>query len=100
MLLSPLHVLNRELRRGMGERRSQLLLIHDSLLSSCAGLSGMTHAAERPGLIVKHNELDVRSRFDYLLVESTGLSESLPVAEPRLGRRTVLTFPLLPPPQK
>jgi hypothetical protein len=24
----------------------------------------------------------------------------LPAAEPRLGRRTVLTFPLLPPPQK
>lgn len=39
-------------------------------------------------------------RFDYLLVESTGISEPLPVAEPRLGRRTVLTFPLLPPPQK
>jgi hypothetical protein len=39
-------------------------------------------------------------RFDYFLVESTGLSEPLPVAEPRLGRRTVLTFPLLPPPQK
>jgi hypothetical protein len=38
--------------------------------------------------------------FDYLLVESTGLSEPLPGAEPRLGRRTVLTFPLLPPPQK
>ena len=38
--------------------------------------------------------------FDYLLVESTGISEPLPVAEPRLGRRTVLTFPLLPPPQK
>jgi hypothetical protein len=35
----------------------------------------------------------------YLLVESTGISEPLP-AEPRLGRRTVLTFPLLPPPQK
>ena len=33
MLLSPLHVLNRELRHGWGERRSQLLLIHDSLLS-------------------------------------------------------------------
>jgi hypothetical protein len=31
-------------------------------------------------------------RVDYLLVEST--------AEPRLGRRTVLTFRLLPPPQK
>jgi hypothetical protein len=39
-------------------------------------------------------------RFDYLLVESTGLSEPLPGAEPRLDRRTVLTFPLLPPPQK
>jgi hypothetical protein len=39
-------------------------------------------------------------RFDYLLVESTGLSEPLPGAEPRLGRRTVLTFPLFPPPQK
>ena len=39
-------------------------------------------------------------RFDYLLLESTGISEPLPAAEPRLGRRTVLTFPLLPPPQK
>jgi hypothetical protein len=39
-------------------------------------------------------------RFDYLLVESTEISEPLPVAEPRLGRRTVLTLPLLPPPQK
>ena len=38
--------------------------------------------------------------FDYLLVESTGISEPLPDAGPRLGRRTVLTFPLLPPPQK
>ena len=34
------------------------------------------------------------------LVESTGLSEPLPVAWPRLGRRTALTFPLFPPPQK
>jgi hypothetical protein len=40
------------------------------------------------------------SRFDYLFVESTGISEPLPAAEPRLGRRTVLTFPLVPPPQK
>jgi hypothetical protein len=39
-------------------------------------------------------------RFDYLLVEPTGISEPLPLAEPRLGRRTVLTLPLLPPPQK
>src|SRR5213593_460709 len=33
------------------------------------------------------------------LVESTGLSEPPPVAAPRLGRRTALTFPLLPPAQ-
>jgi len=39
-------------------------------------------------------------RFDYLLLESTGTSEPLPAAEPRLGRRTALTFPVLPPPQK
>src|SRR5260221_10071805 len=39
-------------------------------------------------------------RIDYLLVGSTGVSESLPAAETRLGRRTALTFPLLPPPQK
>jgi hypothetical protein len=38
-------------------------------------------------------------RFDYLLVGSTAISEPLLAAEPRLGRRTVLTFPLLPPPQ-
>jgi G3E family GTPase len=42
-----------------------------------------------------------KGRFDYFLVESTDLSEPLAVAEPRLGRRTALTFPLLiPPPQK
>jgi hypothetical protein len=39
-------------------------------------------------------------RVDHLLVESTGISEPPPAAEPRLGRRTALTFPLLPPPQK
>jgi hypothetical protein len=36
----------------------------------------------------------------YLLVESTGISEPLPAAEPRLGRRTARTLPLLPSPQK
>jgi hypothetical protein len=46
------------------------------------------------------SETRPRGRFDYFLVESTGLSELLPGAEPRRGRRTVLTFPLLPPPQK
>ena len=39
-------------------------------------------------------------RVDYLLVESTGIAEPLPAAERRLGRRTALTLPLLPPPQK
>jgi G3E family GTPase len=39
-------------------------------------------------------------RFDYLLVGSTGVPEPLPAAETRLGRRTALTFSLLPPPQK
>jgi hypothetical protein len=34
-----------------------------------------------------------------LFVESTGALDSL-VAEPRLGRRTTLTLPLFPPPQK
>ncbi len=46
------------------------------------------------------SKLAREGRSDYLLVESTGVSERLRVAEPRLGRRTVLTFPLLPPPQK
>jgi G3E family GTPase len=54
----------------------------------------------REDLLVEVPKLAREGRFDYLLVESTGLSEPLPGAEPRLGRRTVLTFPLLPPPQK
>jgi hypothetical protein len=54
----------------------------------------------REDLLVELSKLAREGRFDYLLVESTGISEPLPVAEPRLGRRTVLTFPLLPPPQK
>jgi CobW/HypB/UreG family nucleotide-binding protein len=54
----------------------------------------------REDLLVEISKLAREGRFAYLLVESTGLSERLPVAEPRLGRRTVLTFPLLPPPQK
>jgi hypothetical protein len=41
-----------------------------------------------------------RDRFDYLLAGWTGVSEPLPAAETRLGRRTALTFLLLPPPQK
>jgi uncharacterized protein len=55
---------------------------------------------EGKAVTVEVSKLAREGRFDYLLVESTGLSEPLPGAEPRLGRRTVLTFPLLPPPQK
>jgi len=57
--------------------------------------------AERMMCCTLREDLLVREgRFDYLLVESTGISEPLPVARPRLGRRTALTFPLFPPPQK
>jgi Protein of unknown function (DUF1826) len=61
------------------------------------------HAPMCPHLHFDHEPVRLvrtYAAFDYLLVESTGISEPLPVAEPRLGRRTVLTFPLLPPPQK
>src|SRR5712692_10346535 len=54
----------------------------------------------REDLLVETSKLARKGRFHYLLVESTGVSEPLPVAERRLGRRTILTFPLLPPPQK
>jgi hypothetical protein len=36
----------------------------------------------------------------FVVVGRYYLAEPLPAAEPRLGRRTALTFPLLPPPQK
>ena len=54
----------------------------------------------RGNLLVEVAKLAKEGRFDYSRVEAKGLSEPLPGAEPRLGRRTVLTFPLLPPPQK
>lgn len=38
------------------------------------------------------------ARFHYLLLERSGRFE--PLAVPRRGRRTALTFPLFPPPQK
>ncbi len=69
-----------------------------------ASLPVRIHVPDPNGLSVSILPLPLVSfshdRFDYLLVESTGISEPWPVAEPRLGRRTVLTFPLLPPPQK
>ena len=54
----------------------------------------------REDLLVEVSKPARAGRCDYLLVASTGISAPLPVAEARLGRRTVLTFPLLPPPQK
>jgi G3E family GTPase len=54
----------------------------------------------REDLLVEVSKLASKGDFDYLLVESVGISEPLPVAEPCLGRRTALTFPLFPPPQK
>ena len=54
--------------------------------------------ALREDLLVELSKLAREGRFDYLLLESTGIAEPLPVAEPRLGRRTVLIFPLAPPP--
>jgi hypothetical protein len=60
---------------------------------------------EAPGLTLAFNFFTLwcdspRGGFDYLLGESTGISERLLVVELRLGRRTALTLPLLPPPQK
>ena len=54
----------------------------------------------RQDLLVEVSKLAREGRFGYLLVGATGVSEPLPAAETRLGRRTALTFPLLPPPQK
>ena len=69
------------------------------LILSRLGKAGDPRAGDALELLVAR-VLAREGRFDYLLVESTGLSEPLPGAEPRLGRRTVLIFPLLPPPQK
>jgi G3E family GTPase len=40
----------------------------------------------------RNQPLACEGRFDYLLMEATGILEPLPAAEPRLGRRTVLTL--------
>ena len=64
------------------------------------GWSSGGRSCPQEDLLVEASKLAREGRFDYLLVESTGISEPRAVAEPRLGRRTVLTFPLLPPPQK
>lgn len=52
------------------------------------------------GPVVEVETLARDGRFDYSVVESTEISEPLAAPAPRLGHRTVLTFPLRPPPQK
>ena len=64
-------------RRGQGRRRLRDKRRRPSPPSICSG-----------------------APIDDLLVQSTGVLEPLPAAELRLGRRTLLTLPLLPPPQK
>ena len=59
------------------------------------------YAACRPGCSRKASANVAREGyFNYFLVESPGIFEPLLAAAPRPGRRTVLTFPLPPPPQK
>ena len=60
----------------------------------------MTCSTLRGDLLVEVSKLAREGRVDYVLVESTGISEPRLVAGRRLGRRTALTFPLCPPPQK
>src|SRR5438105_7554932 len=64
--------------------------------------SNSSRRGGRCSITKKHRGLlaVLSSEDDYLLVGSTGVSERLPAAEARLGRRTALTSPLLPPPQK
>jgi hypothetical protein len=63
-----------------------------------APASGRRSTPCRPGPSRPSANLAREGRFDYLHLESTGISEPLPAAAPRLGRQTALTFPLLPPP--
>jgi hypothetical protein len=62
-----------------------------------SGVRAAEHSC-RPGPSRPSANLAREGRFDYLHLESTGISEPLPAAAPRLGRQTALTFPLLPPP--
>jgi hypothetical protein len=83
------------------QEKSIAVLTKDTITPAAASRPFGVSAPCRPGSSRKASaNLAREGRFDYLLVESTGISELLPSAEPRLGRRTVLTFPLLPPPQK
>ncbi len=94
--------MGRELRESIALREG----IHGAVAAEVGERSRAAPAAgdgARGGVSTQSRmipKLARQGRLDYLLLESPGISEPLPVVEPRLGRRTVLTFPLLPPPQK
>jgi hypothetical protein len=84
----------------VGKALTAILQLPNALFLSCITAFGGS-ARGRPGSSRKASANPAREgRFDHVLVGSTGILEPLPAAEPRLGRRTALTFPLLPPPQK
>src|SRR5260370_455633 len=57
----------------------------------------------KPGAVISRIELTAAPStgcLHYSLVESAGIPAALPAAESRRGRRTALSLPLSPPPQK
>ena len=64
------------------------------------GMNSLIWRREKNGRDRDTTPEPARARFAYSLVESSGLPEPPRAAAPRLGRRTALTFPLVPPPQK
>lgn len=84
-------------RRTVHEERQRIALALRRTARREAETDDLLHAPR--GFACRGVEARLRGRLDYLLLESTGTSEPLP-AEPRLGRRTTLTFPLFCPPQK
>ncbi len=70
------------------------------LPGTCVGNAGIDATCRRLIQVMVNQQLAARaSCVDYLLVGPTDVSEPLPAAETRPGRRTTLTFPLFPPPQ-
>jgi transposase len=74
--------------------------VHENVLRKWIKEFGADPAHRRRGSRKASSNLAREGRFDYLLVESTGIPDPLRAGVPRLGRRTALTFPLFPPPQK
>ena len=66
-------------------------------LTNLLGARGRLVAQRSP---VSAGNWAIRGDFDYLRLGGRGFSGLLPATEPRLSRRTVRAFPLLPPPQE